>query len=76
MKSVALKTRYLTYEISEDGKNVSFLSGGEDRVIDRYFGNLCIDIAYKTPELCVFKAAKTAEDFFNEYQGEFVAKAK
>ncbi len=46
------------------------------RVIDRYFGNLCIDIAFKSPELCVFKAAKTAEDFFNEYQGEFVAKAK
>ena len=46
------------------------------RVIDRYFGNLCIDVAFKTPELAVFKAAKTAEDFFNEYQGEFVAKAK
>ncbi len=46
------------------------------RVIDRYFGNLCIDIAFKNPDLVVFKAVKTAEDFFNEYQGEFVAKAK
>ncbi len=46
------------------------------RVIDRYFGNLCIDIAFKNPSLAVFKAAKTAEDFLNEYQGEFVAKAK
>ena len=33
MKTVALKTKYLTYEISEDGPNAAFLAGGEDRLI-------------------------------------------
>ena len=46
------------------------------RIIDRYFGNLCIDIAFRNSDLVVFKATKTAEDFLNEYQGEFVAHAK
>ena len=34
MKSIALKTKYLTYCISEDGRNISFSANGEDRLIE------------------------------------------
>ena len=46
------------------------------RIIDRYFGNLCMIFSFKSPELVVVTAAKTAEDFLDEYQGEFVAHAE
>lgn len=46
------------------------------RIIDRYFGNLCLLFSFKNPDLVVVNATKTAEDFLNEYQGEFVAHAE
>ncbi len=46
------------------------------RIIDRYFGNLCIIFSFKDPDLAVVTAVKTAEDFLEEYQGEFVAHAE
>ncbi|MBP3592587.1 MAG: serine hydrolase [Clostridia bacterium] len=46
------------------------------RIIDRYFGNLCIILSFKNPDLVVVTASKTAEDFLHGYQGEFVAHAK
>ena len=46
------------------------------RIIDRYFGNLCIVFSFKNPNLCVVSASKAAEDFLNEYEGEFLARAK
>ncbi len=46
------------------------------RIIDRYFGNLCILFSFKNPDLVVVTASKTAEDFLDEYEGEFVAHAE
>ena len=46
------------------------------RIIDRYFGNLCLIFSFKNPELVVVDAVKTAEDFLNEYSGKLVARAK
>ena len=46
------------------------------RIIDRYFGNLCMIFSFKDPSLAVVTMVKTAEDFLNEYQGEFLARAK
>jgi len=46
------------------------------RIIDRYFGNLCIIFSFKNPDLVVVTATKAAEDFLSEYQGEFLARAK
>ena len=46
------------------------------RIIDRYFGNLCMIFSFKNPSLAVVTMVKTAEDFLNEYQGEFLARAK
>ena len=46
------------------------------RIIDRYFGNLCINYSFKTEDLVVVTATKAAEDFLGEYQGEFVAHAE
>ncbi len=46
MKTFAFKTRYLTYEISEDGQNAAFLANGEDRLI-------------KTPTAVILNADRT-----------------
>lgn len=46
------------------------------RIIDRYFGNLCLNFSFKTPDLVVVTATKAAEDFLSEYQGEFLARTK
>ena len=45
------------------------------QVIDRYFGNLGMMFAFKENEATVLMV-KTAENFFNEYQGEFTARAE
>ena len=46
------------------------------RIIDRYFGNLCIVFSFKNSNLCVVSASKAAEDFLGEYEGEFIARSK
>ncbi len=46
------------------------------RIIDRYFGNLCLIFSFKNADLVTVNAIKTAEDFLNEYQGDFVAHAE
>ena len=46
------------------------------RIIDRYFGNLCMTFSFKNADLAVVTATKTAEDFLDEYAGEFVAHAR
>ncbi len=43
------------------------------QVIDRYFGNLAMVFAFKD-DLVSVTLKKTAEDFFKEYEGQFVAK--
>ncbi len=45
------------------------------QVIDRYFGNFVAIFGFKGNKVAV-KLQKTAEDFFKEYQGEFVATMK
>ena len=43
------------------------------QVIDRYFGNFSVIAAFKGDEACAM-FTKTAEDFFNEYNGTLIAK--
>lgn len=43
------------------------------QIIDRYFGNFFATFAFKD-DCCVVRMRKTAEDFLQTYQGEFVAK--
>ena len=39
------------------------------QIIDRYFGILIINIAFKDENRCSLRMMKQAEDFLNEYQG-------
>jgi len=43
------------------------------QIIDRYFANATFTFTFKNDE-CAVTMIKTAEDFLNEYQGQFVAK--
>ena len=45
------------------------------QIIDRYFGNFFAVFAFKD-DYCAVKMTKTAEDFLQTYQGNFVAKRK
>ncbi len=57
--------------VSAAWKNESQLSI-RVQIIDRYFGNLWVLFAFKEARCCV-KMVKNAENFLNEYQGEFIA---
>ena len=43
------------------------------QIIDRYFGNATFSFSFKGNE-CAVVMVKTAEDFLNEYQGQFMAR--
>ena len=46
------------------------------QILDRYLGNLTATLAFKDKDTVCVHMEKCAEDFLDEYEGEFVARAE